>query len=286
MVKNHRLIEASVTGATHKRGGSPNQDAIGWANDLDNDLSFILALADGHGGAKSFRSHLGSQMAVQAVLQVIKEWLENRKSSTDKTNFYKDVHELLPKTFVSCWQEKVKSDLADNPISSTELFNLEKKSGQVALSEINENPFLIYGTTILATLITGNELIYWQLGDGDILEVFFDGEVHRPIARDARLFANETTSLCLPDSWRDFQVTISNTTPSLIILSTDGYANSFLDEAGFLQVGTDILEIIRNEGLDTVNKNLSDWLEESTLRGSGDDITVGIVYSWDCVNEI
>ncbi|MBA3599932.1 MAG: hypothetical protein H0W45_01640, partial [Acidobacteria bacterium] len=64
-----------------------------------------------------------------------------------------------------------------------------------------------------------------------------------------------------------------------VLLSTDGYLNSFSDEAGFFQAGTDILNMLAAEnGFDAVNENLKAWLEEATRMGSGDDCTVGIIY--------
>ena len=69
---------------------------------------------------------------------------------------------------------------------------------------------------------------------------------------------------------------MSHAPPALILLSTDGYSNSFQDEAGFLKVGSDLLHMIRTTagGLDMVKEHLVAWLTESTYAGSGDDITV------------
>jgi hypothetical protein len=69
--------------------------------------------------------------------------------------------------------------------------------------------------------------------------------------------------------------------PALILLATDGYANSFVNEEAFLQVATDIWEIIRDEGLATVTENLEGWLERASQEGSGDDITLGLLCRLD-----
>ena len=66
--------------------------------------------------------------------------------------------------------------------------------------------------------------------------------------------------------------------PALILAATDGYANSFRDEAGFQQVARDLWAMLRDEGVEAVQSNLKDWLNEASQQGSGDDITVGIVY--------
>ena len=77
---------------------------------------------------------------------------------------------------------------------------------------------------------------------------------------------------------REFS-TVDAVAPALILLSTDGYPNSFRDEAGFLQVGSDILRLIRENGLASVNDQLAGWLRDSTRAGSGDDVTLGILCS-------
>ena len=140
---------------------------------------------------------------------------------------------------------------------------------------------LAYGSTLLCVLLTSEYIIYAQLGDGDILTVSKDGEVNRPILKDERLMANETTSLCLPKAWDDFRVAfqpINGAVPALVMLSSDGYSNSFRDEAGFLKAGADYLNLIREEGIDYVEQHLADWLNEASQSGSGDDVTLGLGY--------
>jgi hypothetical protein len=70
--------------------------------------------------------------------------------------------------------------------------------------------------------------------------------------------------------------------PALILVSTDGYANSFGSEADFRKVGSDLLDLLRNDGLDKVNANLDAWLEASR-SGSGDDVTLGCLFRRDSV---
>ena len=65
--------------------------------------------------------------------------------------------------------------------------------------------------------------------------------------------------------------------PALVLAATDGYANSFADDAGFLQVGSDLLAMIRADGLELVSGELARWLSEVSELGSGDDVTVGTI---------
>jgi hypothetical protein len=71
---------------------------------------------------------------------------------------------------------------------------------------------------------------------------------------------------------------ITNSRPALILLATDGYPNSFRDDPGFQQAGLDILKALRAEGVSRVRNNLEGWLKDTTTVGSGDDVTLGILY--------
>jgi hypothetical protein len=74
---------------------------------------------------------------------------------------------------------------------------------------------------------------------------------------------------------------LTQSRPALILISTDGYPNSFRDESGFMKVGSDLLSMIRENGLASVNDQLAGWLRDSTHAGSGDDGTLGILCSLD-----
>jgi hypothetical protein len=122
-------------------------------------------------------------------------------------------------------------------------------------------------------------LLYLQLGDGEILSVTAQGTTTRPLPPDDRLIANQTTSLCQPEAWRDFRSAwvTNGALPSLVLLSTDGYANSFRSDEDFLKIGQDYLEILREQGISSLAEELPAILTEATQQGSGDDITLAIL---------
>ena len=266
-----QVVGQSVRGATHERNGLPNQDAIRWLPSSGRGSSVVLAVADGHGSARYPRSHTGANIAVKIATKLLDDFL-NSQADAGNLSLIKDaIEEWLPRTLVRNWTEAVAENLKAEPLSSDECASVGLADEAVA-----------YGATLLAAAVTERFAVYLQLGDGDILTVSDGGVVSRPLTKDDRLLGNETTSLCAPEAWRDFRVSfqlLRQSHPALILLSTDGYPNSFRDESGFLQVGSDLLSMIQEHGLTKVKDSLAGWLSDSTHAGSGDDVTLGIIYS-------
>lgn len=275
-----RVVGRSVRGASHHRAGLPNQDSLGWLQRSGPGEFLIVAASDGHGSAKYFRSHTGSRLAIEAALALAQEFVEGQEASTTLSAIKRTAEERLPQELTRKWREAVGRDLNDAPLTTEELETLAKADSDAARSSIEANPVHAYGATILLTVVMQSFILYFQLGDGDILIVSESGEVTRPLQKDERLFANETTSLSSTSAWSDFRISfqaLAGQPPALILMSTDGYANSFQDEEGFLKVGSDILDMIRSDGLDKVDESLEAWLTEATDKGSGDDVTLAII---------
>lgn len=270
-----RCSGKTVQGASHVRAGLPNQDALWWSPESGSGLPLILTISDGHGSAKSFRSHIGAKIAVlQATKQIQNFVLENK--GRDRPALQKQ----LPKIIVSQWLKVVDLHMQEVPFTHEEWALLEKKEGATAREAVVNNPFIAYGATLLAVVVTEEFILYLKLGDGDILCVDSHGKTTQPFALDERLIANQTTSLCTEDAWREVRLRLvphSENSPSLILVSTDGYSNSFRSETDFLQIGRDYQEMIRSRGIDFVVQQLPNILSETSQQGSGDDITLGIV---------
>lgn len=279
-----RAIGQSVRGASHVRSGLPNQDAIHWQPQSGDGPPLIVAVSDGHGSPKSFRSEVGSQFAVEQAVAIIQELVSGQPASLNLSVVKRAAEERLPQEIVRRWQEAVDAHLRAHPFKPEELDALETKQGGAARDTVVNNPHLAYGATILGILVTETYILYLQLGDGDILAVMPDSTITRPVPGDERLFANQTTSLCSHDAWRDVRLrfqTLYGVLPALILISSDGYANSFVNDDEFLKVGVDILDILKTDGVAPVERNLPDWLNDATKAGSGDDITLAIVYRTD-----
>jgi len=264
------MLYASVRGAAHRRNGLPNQDAVRISR---TGPGLVLALADGHGSATSFRSQQGARLAVAVALQVAARWPELPTASHHKRRAEDD----WPKELVRGWQAVVDARLGRRPFTAAEMNPLEPSARQ----RLERNPRLAWGSTLLSVILTPSSILYLQLGDGDLLVVDDNGQVNRPLPADPRLLGNETTSLCAPEAWREARVycqTLVAAPPALILAATDGYANAFRDDAGFRQVASDLWVMLRDEGQAAVQAQLAGWLNETSAQGSGDDISVGILW--------
>jgi len=267
-----QVVGRSVVGASHGRTRTPNQDAYACVPESGHGDHVVVAVADGHGSSRSFRSDRGSKLAVSVATRLVR----GRALALTGVPPERARDQLLgiAKTIVERWDREVRADLKRDPFGDGDLDGLDER----ARRELDGNPLLAYGATILVVSVTRDGVYYLQLGDGDIMLVARDGTAWLPLPPDRRLMANETTSLCLPRAWRDFRVGVDTleAAPRLILLSTDGYANSFQSETAFLQVGTDILQMVEERGLDAVGQSLEVWLRETTERGAGDDVTLAI----------
>lgn len=275
-----RAIGKSVRGASHIRDNKPNQDAISWSSGENEGLPLIMAISDGHGSQRSFRSDTGAAFAVDALSACLSEFALRLSSHVPHSTLEQDAGNNLPRELEYRWKRAVLDHLTTHPFADGEAETLYVYQEDDDDESPMINPFLAYGATALGVLITPTYRLYLQLGDGDMLNVYTDGKTERPLPDDPRLIGNATTSLCARHAARDVRLTVQpceGELPELILVSTDGYANSFKNDNEFLRVGPDILDIIRTDGLDHIQRHLHDWLEETTRVGSGDDITLGIL---------
>jgi serine/threonine protein phosphatase PrpC len=275
-----KVAHACVRGSSHQRSGLPNQDAVQCVvTPAAQGTVAVAVVSDGHGSPRHFRSQIGSSLAVSTVAANLQGFLRDSVALNGQVPFVPEqVHELERK-IVSGWLAAVQSDLRNNPFTEAELTAMERQEGTEGRAAVMTSPELAYGATLLAAAATDRVLLYLQLGDGEILSVTAQGTTTRPLPPDDRLIANQTTSLCQPEAWRDFRSAwvTNGALPSLVLLSTDGYANSFRSDEDFLKIGQDYLEIIRAQGISSLAEELPAILTEATQQGSGDDITLAIL---------
>ena len=278
-----QIVSGSVPGAMHERSGTPNQDALSWWSAEGERPLAVLCIADGHGGKEYTRSHIGARRAVkEAQMFLVSEVMPrilDRDALENLTRFKRHFNEQMPKLLVNRWRASIYEHASDIPFSKEETSHpKDEAEAQPNTTRPDTSVEQRYGATLLAALLTPELHLYIQLGDGDVLTLTAEGDVVRPpFPVDSHLLANHTTSLCSKNAWRYVRVhfqPIVERPPVFVMLATDGYANSFADDADFEQVARDLYAAIQQDGLAAVAGRLPDWLEATSKGGSGDDISV------------
>lgn len=275
-----KLAHACVRGSAHLRSGVPNQDAaqcVMTGAEGDAPAVAVAAVSDGHGGARHFRSQIGSSLAVSTSVDVL---LEFYLDASDADRAVSDRLKELQKSLADNWLAAVSSHLENLPLTEEELQKLETLEGSESRLAVEKEPVLAYGATLLVAAATDSLMVLLQLGDGEILCVSSEGDTTRPMPHDPRLSGNETTSLCQPEAWREFRSAsfLPPEWPALVLLATDGYPNSFSSGEDFLKIGPHYLAAVRNEQIGSLTEELPQILSEASQHGSGDDITLAILH--------
>lgn len=262
---NWCAVSASVRGGAHERGGTENQDAALVTIAGVPPGCVVAATADGHGSARYVRSATGARLAVEVACEVGASALGALDRATTSRERRNELAALAA-PIVESWRSEVAAHVERHP------FNDDERA--VGGHDIDAEPFVAYGTTLMVAILAPHWLGLVQVGDGDALLVDSDGSVHSPLPPDERLVGGATTSLCLIDAHLDARIALVEAPmPRLVLLSTDGYGNSFASDQWRADAGSGFLDAVRSEGLDAVATQLSGWLHDSA-QASGDDVTM------------
>ena len=286
-----KVIADSVRGTSHVRKQIPNQDAVVFDVADNGTMPVFVAVSDGHGSDRCFRSDIGARLAVTTALKECRACLEGLNGASRS-----EVKDTIQRRFlgqlVRAWRRCVLEHADEHAFTDAEVATAQVNlSLPVAYGLSEEQTLHAYGATLLVVMLTEKFALYLQLGDGEMLVVHETPDQHnpsklfvevsRPLPRDESLIANETTSLCRDDAERRFRVRLQvfdGELPALILICTDGYSNAFESASGFEQVGGDLLRALREQGVDAVSESFADELENASRVGSGDDVTVAIIF--------
>lgn len=260
---------ASCTGAAHEAAGNANQDA--YATLTVGDVTAV-AVADGHGDRAHFRSRHGARLAVDLAVHLATESAGRNPGAQALRASLDDqiVPELLRE-----WRHRVLAHAATFPFSLDAREEPDGPSGDDAVVRT-------YGTTLIVMVGTPSAVAFAQLGDGDAIAVFADGEVVRPLPDDLRLDGIHTTSLSQTDAAASVRSTVLDLGAREVRLAlavTDGFGAPQLDGVGWWrQVGEELSVHLAERGSGWICDKLPGWLEEPARTG-GDDTTMGILLS-------
>lgn len=255
------VIGSTARGASHDRRGIANQDAHRLLHEYQGMSGLVVA--DGHGGAEHFRSDVGARIAVD-VAQSLLDPQHNLSGNRDRfrewwtLDFAGRVLELWRK----CVTTHSAGDTAHTPTSP---------DGHGVLGA--------YGTTLLSVLQVDQHLGIAQLGDGDIILVNPNGSVSTPwpLGQAGSRYTESLADECAEEKMRT--LCMPSAEVQLVLASTDGWRNSFPNDEAFLQVGPDVLGMLVDHGTEAVYSQLRGWLQEASAGGSGDDITLCLLYN-------
>lgn len=247
-----RVAGASVLGDFHAREGRINQDAIGWIPEDGAGGRIVAAVSDGHGASVHFRSDRGARLAVEQALDILAWHMDDDDPGLD----------ALPAATVAGWRDAVLGDMAADP--------LQRDGARPGAT------LAPYGATLLAVAANDAEMTLLQIGDGDMLLIYADGRVVRPMVADADLVGEQTYSLCMDNAetrvktaslWRD------GDWPMAVLIATDGVSKSFRDEAAFQDAARQLASHARDDW-NAFAAELAEWLSAISHHGSGDDASL------------
>lgn len=297
----------ALAGASHVRGSVPVQDDAA-AGHLD-DWAYAI-VSDGHGSEKYFRSQIGAALAVETLKSAFEVFVE-RSKNVNLNHFRNPWNEWVDRYVVAEWNRRVAEHLLGNldwdsePLFQRFAATLEEaelremrgefrkfraiarhiKVDQLLPDLISHSPLgyvqgyrklhASYGATLLGVLVGEKTVHSFQLGDGYIVYIPSSGEPELLQHPPASAMANQTPSLCSPDAVESAAPATRQMrelgAPKAFLVTTDGVPNSYTDFSGFLKFCSDV-------SLDPDSPaKLPNWLEGISQRGSGDDVSIGML---------
>lgn len=277
----YKVFNVSIRGASHIRKNTPCEDF--GASEITENCK-IFAVADGHGATECFRSAIGSEYVCKAAMNALHTFALNIEENAweDELLHYPKKQEVYIRQLISnifsTWINSVNTQWEENPITEDEKLLAGKYLDGYMQGEKVEH---IYGTTLIAGLMTDRYLLLLQQGDGhcDVFDI--NGNVSQPIPWDERCFANVTTSVCDTDaveSCRYCLIDLQETPIMACIAGSDGVEDSYASMDKMHSFYRNLLLYASENGTIALQEYLQEVLPQLSENGSNDDITIcGII---------
>ena len=263
-----QAVTATERGAAHRVAGIPNQDAVA-TTPLENG-GMVVAVADGHGHSRHFRSARGARLAVSIACRAARDLAARPGGLPGPGHEEEELRSVLVPGIVGRWRDAVLADVAAEPFTGPE--DAVRRGDDATIP---------YGATLLLAAGRGERLLLAQIGDGDILGIGPDGTAVLPVPGDPLLDGRHTTSLCSPRAAGSFRVAAAGlaATPLLgVLLATDGYGNAQVARAWEAAVSADLAGLIPAHPASRLASKLPEWAARcASLDGSGDDTTLALL---------
>ncbi len=261
----------SVIGQSHVKAGTPCQDA---SLCVSTKKYTLAAVADGHGGDQYLRSDTGSRFAVQAARECMTDSaVLHALKTVDKGR--ESIIAQLKRSIVGRWNTLITEHLNENPFADEELSEIPQKYAD--RYRAGESPETAYGSTLIAVLWTESFLLVLQIGDGSCIILSDESELSQPVPADEKCFLNMTTSLCDADAVHEIRHYYSANLPAAVLVGTDGIDDCFAGEEKLYSFYRVILSSFLEKDEDVAITELTDYLPRMSEKGSGDDISIGMI---------
>jgi serine/threonine protein phosphatase PrpC len=236
----------------------PCQDAYAlWSGAVAGLPCLVAAVADGHGDARHDRSQYGATLAAQAAVDVVREFCLAHSQEEALIALKHDFKTHLPRKVGQRWREAVRDDAQTQ----------------------DDAIFTRYGTTLLVALAVPEAVLIGQIGDGALLWVT-DNTCEVLLHPAPTLLGTETHSLRSPDAPQLWQTAVfERTAAGLVLLTTDGLSDALSDEPTALEpFARSLCQRLQDFGPVQVASALPTWLDYYSAHGSGDDITLALLW--------
>ena len=297
----YQLFCKSVRGASHVKRDIPCED-YGLKYENSEIGCKIFVLGDGHGDPNCVRSQIGSRAVCEIAseeLRVFAEFLNESKKNSEKNECAESdgwiyssapnlvdtllnpdtAHELiyqLVRSIVGKWGLYVTEHFENNPFTEEEK---EIASEMIDSYQRGEHTEHIYGTTMIAGLMTEDYLLVLHQGDGRCVVFDSNGVASQPVPWDVRCVGNMTTSMCEYDaleSCRYHVIDIKKNPVIACVIGSDGVEDSFTSMDRMHIFYREQLAIACEEGMGI--EELETYWESSlptfSAKGSQDDVTI------------
>lgn len=276
MAHQYQLFCQSVIGERHIKEGTPKED-YGLVEQGDGYKVFVLG--DGHGDPNCMRSRIGSEYVCEVAAEKLGRFvstvreLEMESVILDEEKREPIIRQLIT-SIVGTWGRMVNEELEANPITEEEEKQADRYRDYYKAGQRLEH---IYGTTLIAGVLTDTYLLLLQQGDGrcDVFDA--NGCVSQPIPWDDRCVANVCTSMCESDaveSCRYHIIDIRENPVIACVAGSDGVEDSFNNMERVHSFFRQKLMYACENGVEALVEHLGETLPEFNANGSQDDTTV------------
>jgi hypothetical protein len=269
----------SAQGASHVRINKVCQD---YSIKFGYKKGHVIAVSDGHGGDKYFRSHIGSKsaasMAKSSVLYCLNDlnFAETFMKATDKDK--EDMLCTIEEYIIGEWNDVIGSQLEDHPFTEEELAALDEETQEKMRDK--DYRYKAYGATLIVGAVVSEG--FWfglQIGDGTFV-VKQNGEYTQPIELDPKCVGVNVTSICDKNAIRYFHHAWGNGIPEAIFAASDGVDESFLSVEGLYKFYDNIIKNGKENWEGNVEE-LRNYLPELSVKGSQDDVSLAAIIRLD-----